>query len=222
MPSLKVDVSGLKSLADLMDSGEIKQAFAQIPHMKAIVALVSQAIAENFAKEGPGWAPLSARTIRASVSKSLRKKLRNLTGDEIQDFERIARKRGRWSYSDESKIVEYNVKMNSKSRSKKQPKAMLDPNRAILQKTGLLKKTATIPSFTGSNKVGQRGSNVNRVEGTNLIYGTNLVYAATHQYGNPSKNIPKREFLVIREEWQKRIDEFVAQKAMDIIKKVLK
>lgn len=130
MPSLKVDVSGLTTLADLMNSGEIHQALAQIPHMKAVVALVSQAVADNFAKEGPGWAPLSARSIRASVSKALRKKLRNLTGDEIMDFERIARKKGSMSNSDIYQMGVYNAKMNSKSKSKKPPKVFLDPNRS--------------------------------------------------------------------------------------------
>ncbi len=30
---------------------------------------------------------------------------------------------------------------------------------------------------------------------TQLVWGTNLIYAATHQYGDPSRNIPQRQFL---------------------------
>lgn len=38
-----------------------------------------------------------------------------------------------------------------------------------------------------------------KASSNNAIVGTNVIYAATHQYGLPSKNIPKRTFLYLTE-----------------------
>lgn len=75
MSSLTLDLSGLEKLIDSLESEELKQSLLTIPQKREIAALVGQAIADNFAQEGPGWAPLKSQTIRSSVSKELKKKL---------------------------------------------------------------------------------------------------------------------------------------------------
>lgn len=61
MAAFKVDVSAFKQLAQDFDSPSVKQAVRDIARDRAIPALISQAIADNFHKEGPGWPPLKIR-----------------------------------------------------------------------------------------------------------------------------------------------------------------
>lgn len=82
------------------------------------------------------------------------------------------------------------------------------PARRILRRTGLLMKSVTTPGAKG---------NLYRVDGTNLVWGTDLVYAAVHNYGDPKKNIPQREFLKIRKEWQDKINDYIINEALKII-----
>ena len=161
MASFKVDKSQLDQLIAKMENPVIQETLKQLPMNKGLVALVAQAIADNFDKEGPGWAPLSPKTIRMSTAK----------------------------------------KMGTGATKK-------DKRRMILQRTGALKKSVTTPGAM---------HNVWKNEGTNLVWGTDLAYAGIHNYGWPARGIPKREFLVIREEWQTRLNEFILQKASKLI-----
>lgn len=182
MASFKVDLSALKRLAERMNAPELSEHINRIPQEKGVAALVSQAIADNFNKEGPGWAPLKAATIRRSLAKKMRRSLSQMTDKEIIKHEKAARKDGGSTY------------------------------RMILQKTGLLRKSVTVPSAQG---------NVYKVEGNNLIWGTDLVYAATHNKGNPKQNIPKREFLVIKKDWMDKIYSFVLGKYSEIVSRAI-
>lgn len=188
--SLKIDTKGLQKIIARLDDPSIKAQLENLPQEKAIAAMVGQAIAENFENEGPGWAPLKAATIRQSVSKKLRKHLAAMTDEELLKHEAKARKLG------------------------------VGPNRKILQKTGLLKKSVTIPNFAGSGK-NVVAKNIYRTEGKNLVWGTDLIYAGVHNKGLPSKNIPKREFLRIPDQWMRSINDFVIGKVLKIVKQSL-
>ena len=193
--SFRVDLTGLKELVAKFDSPQLKAELNRIPQNMGVIALFAQAIADNFAKEGPGWKPLKPSTIRASVAKSMRKNL----------------------------DAKNNV-VHKKSGSVRA--------RMILQRTGLLKKSVTTPGAQG---------NINRTEGTTLIWGTNLVYAGIHNSGGTirhpgTKNgfgmgikikphditMPKREFLVIRDEWKRRLNAFITEKCLEAISNIIK
>lgn len=195
--SFTVKIDKLKELAKRISSStEFKSEYQNVLRSKGLIALVIQAIADNFNKQGPGWAPLKAQTIRSSVSKKLRKKLSELTNKQLVRLEKNLNKRGE------------------------------APNRMILQKTGLLKKSVTVPNFSGmsydkKSKTAHVATNVYKVEGTNLIWGTDLVYAGTHQNGNPKRNIPARPFLKVREEYMAQINEYLASKVTSLLKKAI-
>ena len=190
--SLKVDASGLRRLAYSFHDPALKTQIMQVPQRKAVAAIVGQAIADNFTQEGPGWPSLKAESIRASLSKKMRKSIADMTDKELLSHERKARLIG-------SDVV---------------------PHRSILRRTGLLMRTATTPNYQGSAKSGKKvvsGSNVWKTEGHTLIFGTNLVYAAIHNYGMPSKGIPKREFMTLRKEWMDKLKEYVMEETFKLI-----
>ncbi len=194
--SMSVDVSGLRILIAKLSDPSLKAQLEALAQEKAVAAMVGQAIAENFENEGPGWEPLKAKTIRYSVSKKMRKQYHGMSDKHILRQEAMRRQKGE------------------------------EPHRKILQRTGLLKKTATIPGFGGMSydkkaKTAVSGTNIYKTEGTNLIWGTDLVYAGVHNKGLPAKNIPKREFLKIPSHWMKEINDFVLGKALKIIKSSL-
>lgn len=189
MASLKFDISEFRKIINRISGGELQAELIAITQSKGVVAMVAQAIADNFRQEGPGWEPLKASTIRRSVSAKVAKKLAGMTNEEILAHEKKARQKG----------------------------ASEVPNRQILRKTSLLFRTATTPGYSGSNKKAA-GANVTRFEGKNLIYGTNLSYAAMHNNGYPKRNVPKREFLVIRDEWKARLNLFIAERMIERIK----
>lgn len=45
------------------------------------------------------------------------------------------------------------------------------------------------------------------VHGDELMVGSDLIYAGTHQYGNPKKNIPQREYLGLSTENEAEIED---------------
>ena len=108
------------------------------------------------------------------------------------------------------------LKHESQARKEGTKESFIGPNRKILQRTRLLRGTVTTPGAMIS-KNGITGSNIWRTEGTNLIWGTDLVYAATHNRGNPAKNIPQRKFLTIRAEWMKVLEDYLVSEAFKIV-----
>lgn len=76
--SLSVNLKGLKELIARFNSPKMKSDLEQLAQSKGIVALVAQAIADNFAQQGPGWQKL--KSIRAALTKAGRKKF-DKTGD---------------------------------------------------------------------------------------------------------------------------------------------
>lgn len=210
---LKVDTSGLRGLANLFDSPELKRAIKGIIKKREMAALIGQAIADNFAKEGPGWKPLKAATIRNSVSKATKRKLKNLNDKQLLHFEKIARSTGN-------------------------PGAA---NRQILRRTGVLMKSVTVPNAKGNvfetsesgliwgtslnyAKIHNEGGTI-QFPGTDKGFGEPneiRVGKRTRKVGGvkiPPHAIPidKREFLVIHKEWMDRINEWVFTQAIQLI-----
>lgn len=181
--SFKVNADSLKELISKIDNASVKEEVSRLIQKKAVAALVAAAIADNFNKEGPGWAPLKPSTIRASVSAKLKKKLDQMSDSELKSHEKKSK----------------------------------EPFRKILRRTGLLFNTVTTPGYRGSQK-GVSGQNVYRIEDDKLIWGTDLAYAGLHNNGDARRHIPKREFLVIRKEWQKKLQEYLVGGAREIIK----
>jgi phage gpG-like protein len=101
------------------------------------------------------------------------------------------------------------MRWEKRARMEGTMESFVGPNRRILQKTGLLKKSVTVPGAK---------SNIWRTEGTKLIWGTDLVYAGVHNRGFPAKNIPKRTFLVVRDEWMKQLNEYILAEVVKIIR----
>lgn len=200
--SLTLDKSGLDNFIARLEDPVIKQELEKLPQNRAVIAIVAQAIADNFTQEGPGWAPLSPNTIRGSVSEKKYKELSKMTDAELLKHEQKVRK----GKTDE------------------------EPHRSILRRTGLLMKSVTTPGAKG---------NIWKTEGHRLIWGTDLVYAGIHNHGGVIKpknakmlhwsnrtgdhfakqvTIPKREFLVIRNQWMKVLNEKLLEITTRIIK----
>jgi phage gpG-like protein len=140
--SMTLSTEGLQSIIDRLNDPQIKAELEKLPMRKDVAALVAQAIQDNFDKEGPGWAPLKAETIRNSVSKKLKKRLESMTNAQLLKYEANARKKGT-------------------------KESQAGPHRMILQKTGLLKKSVTSPG--GKDNIWkQEGTNL--IWGTDLAY----------------------------------------------------
>lgn len=196
--SMSVDVSGLKRLILALKDPAIEEELTRLSQDKGIAALVGQAIADNFNQEGPGWQPLSPITIKRSVAKGMQKKLSRLYDSEIVELERLLRTPNK-SKMQMLSFHKLNAKMKNKS-------PMTAPTRKILQVTRLLKKSVTTPGAQ---------HNIYRTDRFNLIWGTDLFYAGVHNYG--WKQIPQREYLVIRKVWEDQIYDYVLDRSIQII-----
>lgn len=169
-------------------------------------------------------AQLDDPSIKGELDKIMEKKaLAALVGQAIAD--NFNQQGPGWAPLKASSIRK-SVAKNLQARLKKMTNAQLvahekkaqnqktGQNRMILRKTGMLMASATVP--------GARG-NVFKKEGSTLIWGTDLIYAGVHNKGYPPRNIPKREFMVIRKEWMDQITNYVAEQAFQIIvKKMLR
>lgn len=231
--NFEVDPSGLDKLANLLQNPVLLGALNQMAGSKGVLALVSQAIADNFDKEGPGWKALKGETIRRSVATRMQKQLvraasenaarkmgavkRGKDGRSIIDKSKIKGRKAEF-YEHVDKEIE-RFERSSRAGAKDDYTADLGA-RQILVRTNLLRATVTTPNpNTVFNEEGKTGANITRVEGNNLIYGTNLIYAGVHQYGEPKRNVPARPYLVIRAEWKARISRFVLNEAIRLIVK---
>jgi phage gpG-like protein len=82
--------------------------------------------------------------------------------------------------------------------ARKNPK----PTHPLLILTGALEESATMDQGAG---------HVSRVMDREMELGTDLIYAATHQFGDESRNIAQREFLAISEETADGLVEVIAR-----------
>jgi phage gpG-like protein len=63
-----------------------------------------------------------------------------------------------------------------------------------------------VRSVTESGEEGH----IERIEDRSLTWGTDLIYAATHQYGDMSRNIPQREFLYLNDKIADECQEIIS------------
>lgn len=70
----------------------------------------------------------------------------------------------------------------------------------VLNDTGLLRTSVTASQSQG---------HFEETTDHSIEWGTNLDYAATHQFGDPRRNIPAREFLGISRDMEQDIEELV-------------
>jgi hypothetical protein len=77
MSSFTFDIKSILALIERFKGPKLTAETENLTKDKAIEALISQSIADNFDKEGPGWPPLKPASIRQSLGKSLRKRLIN-------------------------------------------------------------------------------------------------------------------------------------------------
>jgi phage gpG-like protein len=92
--SLQVNLTELKLLIARLEDRRIQEMLLQLPQRKGAVALVIQAIRDNFDKEGPGWEPLKASTIIRSATKANQKKIRRGTLKPEELGRKILRRKG--------------------------------------------------------------------------------------------------------------------------------
>jgi phage gpG-like protein len=232
---LKIDVGGLEKLTARLKDPALAAKLQGVAGMKDVAAIVAQAIADNFAQEGPGWAPLKGSTIRNSIA------LNQATKALLKDaYMQAAYKMGAVKVSKSGKRsvawdelrgqktefyghVDRAIEAVERASRKSAGESDALGNRQILRRTSLLFQTVTRPNFEGSAKRTKyggtvTGSNIYKVQGSTLVWGTNLIYAATHNNGTQAPRVPKREFLVLREEWRNRLLSFVFKLMSDIVK----
>lgn len=202
--SFTVKFDFLKRLSKSFQPDIVKNIFKDVAQEKAVAGIIGQAIADNFDQQGPGWAPLSPATIRNSVAAHIKKNLSGVSDSDLLEYEEKARKSN----------------------------GSIIPHRTILVRTGVLKKSASMPYAPG---------NIYQVSGTNIVWGTNLSYASIHNRGGSVKfpgtdngfgrgvkikahdiPVPKREFLKLSDKWKKDLNEYVASRAIFRLKQMIR
>lgn len=162
--SFKVDLSSLKLFFEGLSNPALQQKLESIAQERDIAALVGQAINDNFEKEGPGWEPLKAASLRAKLTKKVRKSLAGLSDEELLKLEAKTRKE------------------NENGLSRK-----------ILQKSQLLKRTVTIPGYTGSSggkKKACRDRTFTRSKGTTSFGVRTWFMRVSTKKGTPKRTSP--------------------------------
>ncbi len=198
----KLDLSSIKRFAKRFSRDTTYRAFAAVASQKATAALIGQAIADNFDKEGPGWAPLKPATIRYSIAKKLRKSIEKSVLMQM-------------GYRSRKQLKTQILKRNFAARMNHAVTETVGGvgHRKILQRTGLLKRSATTPGAKG---------NIWKTRGAVITWGSQLTYAKKQNEGDSKRNLPARPYLVIRPQWQMQIDEMVIKKVREIMMSVLK
>lgn len=208
--NMSVKVEGLERLAQALQNPAISQRLERLPNDRAVAAIVAQSIADNFDKQGPGWAPLKGATIRRSIAKKILKIFQERAMDRMRGVRSLRDVRKQKRVGEMNALIDKMLERNEHKYS-----GTLLSNRAILRKTNTLFKSVTTTSSAHNIWPNQN-------EKFTLVWGTDLVYAGVHNAGYPPRKIPKREYLVIREKWQKQLNDYVVQRAIQAIQSVLR
>ncbi len=231
---VKLNLDAIYKLLERIRAPGLAAELDSLSYDPGVAAIVSQAVAENFELEGPGWAALKNQTIRRSVPKKMKKKIGNLSGKELKRREHLTRKYDR-SPEEETELESLDTKAGISGESAKQP------SRAILQRSGFLKKSATTLGAQGNVYLPQRNK---------LVWGTDLAYAGIHNQGGTIHHpgtedgfgkkkyekvgkkfvkkggvkikphgikIPEREFMFLSNAWLEELQVYVANAARKII-----
>lgn len=190
--SFKIDLSVLEDLHKRIKSPTLIAKIENLPLDPGVIALVIQAINDNFAKEGPGWPPLQAKTIRQSVSKKKKKELSQMTDKELLRFEEMARL--------SNKVINPNRMMLQKTRMLKGSVTQAGAAHNIHKQEGSTLVWGTDLSYAGIHNNG----GVIQHPGTDRGFGIPGLKIKPHPI-----NIPKREFLFLAEEWKIKLYNYV-------------
>lgn len=174
----------------------MRQELERVVGDKGTIAIVSQAIADNFRESGPGWQPLKPQTIRQSVSKATRKRLvpgKYNTAVDKDGVEGQARQILRRTGLLMMAVTTPGAKGN------------------VLRQEGSKLIWGTDLVYAGIHNT---GGTINH-PGTKNGFGKGITI--------PPHNIkiPQREFLVIRDKWRVQLAEFAAMRAAQVIKRVM-
>lgn len=235
-----VDLEPLKNLEQRFKDPALRADLMRIAGRAEVSALVAQAIADNFAKEGPGWRPLKGATIRNSVALNAvtKRLLKDAKLDAAFKIGAVRKsKSGKYSIDRrelKGRMGEYNKHVDAfiegveaAARTVPDDGVSARGNRQILRRTSLLYQTVTTVGFSGSvgpspKNPGIRpmsGRNIRRTENSTLVFGTNLIYAGVHNNDERAiPSIPQRKFLVLHKEWQLRLNRYVKKLMTDLVR----
>lgn len=193
MASFKVDLSKLQKMIERFKNNGLEEFAKTLPNEKGIHAIISQSIADNFSKQGPGWKPLKKSTIWRSISMAKKRQIKKLPKNKRDDALNSAR-----SILDRGGPLKKSVTTPSEHSIRK------SDNKSLIWGTDL---------FYAS--IHNRGGTINH-PGTKNGFGMGI------KIKPHSIPIPKREFLKIRPEWMKQLNAYVKEllerKLADIFK----
>lgn len=204
--SLKINLQALQDLIQGLENPNSRRALEDLPKLKAIAALMGQAVRERFEEQNDGevgWQPLRVATIRASVAGAAKKKADRMTAEGIRLHENAQRAKG----SDGEQL------------------------RHILKRKGLLMKSVTTPGAPG-NIWKTEGTNI--IWGTDLCYaaihnrgGTIKHPGSKNAFGRKGFttkphdiHMPQRRFLFLTQFWLDQIEEVAIRNAQKILKDI--
>lgn len=175
---ITVDLESLRKLASKVNDPMLRENLNKIAHEKGAVALISQAIADNFDREGPGWPALKFREGRALQRTGLLKKSATTVGAKGNIY-KVEGTDIVWG----TNLKYAGIHNTGGTVTARNAKALFIPISAKGMSVGPIKDPA---ARKGRNK---------------LVVGTDMIF-------KKSVTIPKREFLVIRPEWRERIEQW--------------
>lgn len=175
---IRVELESLRALSSKISDPTLRANLSRLAHEKGAVALVSQAIADNFDREGPGWPALKFREGRALQRTGLLKKSATTVGAKGNVY-KVEGTDIVWGTN-----LKYAAIHNTGGTvTAKNAKALFIPISPKGMRVGPIKDPG---ARAGKNK---------------LVVGTDMIF-------KKSVTIPKREFLVIRPEWRERIEQW--------------
>lgn len=191
--SLKINTSAIRDLAKRMGDSSVRQAIKEIPRAKATAALIGQAIADNFDKEGPGWKPTVFKTGSFKILQNSRTLKRSVTtpGAQYNIFQ-----------VDDSKVT---WGTNLKYAGIHNRGGTISVKNAKMLYIPMTKKGAQVGPI--KDKAARKNSKTK--------YGRDFTFAK-------SVTIPKREFLVLRPEWKQRLASYMADQYERIINNAIR
>lgn len=197
MSNFRVDLSGLRKFRKQFTDPAVFKILDDLP--KRAVPLVAQAIADNFTKEGPGWAPLSRITLGQVKPKRFRKKkgwnrIKQMVMGNTQPARRILRK---------SSLL-----FNSVTKPGAAHNIMRTQGTRLIWGTDLvyasIHQHGGVITAKGGKKLFVPMSPKGVARGGKLTYGTDFILLN-------KVTIPARPYLHITAFWQKQLEQFLME-----------
>jgi phage gpG-like protein len=186
--SFTVNLESLKSLVAKMSDSRLSKRIDNIANEKGASAIVSQAIADNFAVRGPGWLPLKVRKGMPLQKTGLLKRSVTTVGAP-GNVHRV-----------EGQSIIYGTNLDYA--------AVQNFGGTITPKNA---KALFIPISKKGERVGPIKDPKDRKGKDKLVYGKDFVLAK-------SVRVPARPFLVIRPGWQAKLEEWTMTKMISYVR----